>query len=271
MNEITSIIKKLDENQINQFIEMRKTSLEPINENKNKVGLNRMGKYGKMSKTDSSTNQFLKEQFVIMEADLFDIRNEVIGNVDDAYLGLINKIKTEEIFDFEILCRLVSETVNEYFGLGYDFEKRIEIFKSTDEVSATPISLIKGKNIAMCTERAMLSQNLLKFIGIDSTLKISQVNNNGYKDIHAYNIVRNKDSYYIFDATNPKIDGSEITPLITEITRIAYDLISKPLPDIGASIEVTYQTPRRDVPSNFTYDQDREYIEKYDYTNSLIK
>lgn len=271
MKNLITIIKKLEQDEISKFVEMRKNSLEPINENKNNVGLNRMGKYGKISKTDSSTSQFLKNQFVLMESDLFDIRMEVIGNIDDAYISLIGKIKTEETCDFQTVCKLILETVNEYFGFGYNFEKRMEIFKPTDEVRSTPISEIKGQNIAMCTERAMLSQNLLKFIGIDSTLKISQVYSNGYKSVHAYNIVKNEDSHYIFDSTNPKMEGSEVTPIITEITKEAFDLISKPLFDVGASIEVIYDSPRSDTKIDFIYDSDREYIEKYDYTNSLTK
>ena len=46
----------------------------------------------------------------------------------------MNKIKKSEFCDFEHLCYLVYETVTDYFGYNYNLEKRLQIFKTIDEV-----------------------------------------------------------------------------------------------------------------------------------------
>lgn len=262
---ITKIIKSLDGYALKNFIESRKLHLMPEEENKSYIGANKFRNVY-ISKTKSSTNEFLVDQKISIEAGTLDYRYAVIGNIDDAYLSLIAKINNEEGLDFEKICTLVYDTVTEYFGYGADSIKRLEVFKTIDEVDHTPLSDIKGMDAAMCVERAMLSHNLLKFIGINSTLKISEIMNDEKLDTHAYNLIPNKGKYFIFDSSLPKIIDSKVTPLVTEMTSDAYELIKSPERDIGASIEVVYNTPRRTNTYNIVYDNDRDYSEFYDYS-----
>lgn len=269
-NSLIEIINSIDTKDYKVFIERIKESLKSNNENNYYVGANNLNG-AKISKTLSTRSEFLDKQEISMQSDLMDIRRQVVGNVDDAYIELMNRIKKSEFCDFEHLCYLVYEIVTDYFGYNYNLEKRLQIFKTIDEVQNTEISTIKGMNVAMCTERAMLSHNLLKFIGIDSTLKISSIKADNKTEIHAYNLIKNDDEYFIFDATLPKMENNSVTPLVTDISKDAYDLMKDGSYSSGASVKVIYQTPRRKNVFTMEYDSGRDFEELHDYASYLVK
>lgn len=267
---IIEIIRELDKKTIPVFVEARKSIISDKEEDNRNLGVNKIG-YAKVGRTDSSTNEFIENRKITLQTGLDDIRKETLGNVDDAYALLMSKIQCEDDINFSKLCILIYDTVTEYFGYGFDAGKRLEIFMEQDYESKNEISSIKGMNIAMCTERATLSHNLLKFMGIDGTLKFSEVMNDGEKDIHAYNLIHNDGKYYIFDSSIPKIEGEVITPLITRISDEGYALISSKDANVGATIDVTYETPRREGIHKFSYDYGRDYREEYDYVTPKMR
>ena len=132
-NSLIEIINSIDTKDYKVFIERIKESLKSNNENNYYVGANNLNG-AKISKTLSTRSEFLDKQEISMQSDLMDIRRQVVGNVDDAYIELMNKIKKSEFCDFEHLCYLVYETVTDYFGYNYNLEKRLQIFKTIDEV-----------------------------------------------------------------------------------------------------------------------------------------
>lgn len=144
------------------------------------------------------------------------------GNLDEAYLSLMNKVKvntncTLNINSEEELLNILNKiyaTIIEYFGYG-NVEDRIKHYESNWSQNITLESL-KGKNLAVCLEDAVLAQNMLKLLGFNSTLKVSLIQlENGKYDRHAYNLISYKNKHYIFDSRFPSPSGP-ITSILTD-------------------------------------------------------
>lgn len=255
--EIIRILKQINGKTIPSFMSARKLALTTSPLNEFIIGMN----MGRISGSKSSTNKFLSNQVIAFPIDS-TIKYETIGNIDDAYMILINKIREEKDINFTKICELVCETVNEYFGHNCDLGKRLEFFSKIDSKEPLEISNVKELNIATCTEKAILSHNLLKFVGISSTLKISPVINDGINDMHAYNLLSHNDKAFVFDSSIPRLDDGKVTPLIALISNEEYELLSSPLYDTGSSVTVTYDSPIKETHT-ITYDSGKEKEETY--------
>lgn len=176
-----------------------------------------------------------------------------VDDTREAFKILIDKVKKTQSLGFPDLMKIVYDTTVEYFGdtsealpnrLNY-YEKLLDIIPE-DEKLIGKISDFKGKNMAACVERAALAQNLMKFLGIDSTYKASQITNDGKREGHAYNLVSHNGKYYIFDATIPKVEkNGSITPIVTEISHTTYEKLVKKLPkEDNISVRVQYDSIR---------------------------
>ena len=227
-----------------------------VDKSKDPVGLNRIGAF-MISRTRSSFDGVFDNTIPIaVENGMADTKYAQIGNIDEVY-EIIDK-KIENVNDFDTKMRLVFETVNEYFGSYDNFKDRINNYPSEDEIEEEnergKISDLKGKNAGMCVERAALSQNILKHIGINSIYKSTQITNNDKTEGHAYNLIENEGKYYIFDSTMPKEKDGKVTPIITEIPKEVFEELSKPEEKEGAPVEVEYYNPIRKMHKHITYD-----------------
>ena len=99
-------------------------------------------------------------------------------------LGIKNKLE---------VIRYLSSFMDDYFGKFSGEDKR-EKFLLQYNGNAT-IECFKGKNLAACSERAAITNNLLEMIGIRSIYVTGTVN----EEQHAFNIVMNNNKYYILD------------------------------------------------------------------------
>ncbi len=119
-----------------------------------------------------------------------------------------------------------------YFGTGHTETRNVEFYMdhSTMDSEAVNLSEIKGKKLAVCAEKATVTHNYLKFLGIDSHVIFSNncklgESNNG----HAYVVYSNKKGRFIFDPSNPvlvedvngKITG--VNPAIYKISEEDYN------------------------------------------------
>ena len=141
-----------------------------------------------------------------------------------------------EDMPFEQQFAKVQATIDDYFGKlpdSIDAHERFDLYNyEEDGREDSMIALLgefKGKNAAACTERAVLSQNLLRHIGIDSRYVegIIHSETTGKTELHDYNLIAKNGKYYIFDSTIPSINEEhEKTPIITEITEDQYNALS---------------------------------------------
>ena len=135
-----------------------------------------------IKKTD---HMLTNEDTVYIENGIGDIRYAKLGNINEAYEILKKIIKKRNPKNFFGISECITETVNLYFGNYSNVEERLSYFPTEDEIyydgaSIGTVSSIAHKNAAMCVERAMVSQNLLKSLNINSYIKIAGfINNDG--------------------------------------------------------------------------------------------
>ncbi len=126
-------------------------------------------------------------------------------------------IKKYNIKSKDALVTNITAFLNQYLGVDrFDCDQRDYIFfdipmqtTQTDEelfkkLEQNEIGDLKGRGVAMCTERAAIAQNLLSLFGFKSYFVVGCVNNNSKEEAHAFNIVRGKDNYFLLDYSLPE-------------------------------------------------------------------
>lgn len=208
----------------------------------------------------STFNGSFSDETIGIQTGLGDIVNARIGNIDAAYELLKLKINNIDNTDIYAISCIVLETVNEYFGGFSNIEKRMDYYYLEDFVESknNKISNLQGTGAAMCVERAALSQNLLISLGVNSFFKTSGIIKDNNRGVHSYNLIEYKDKYYIFDASIPNLINEQVNPLIAEIDKETFDLLSSPISDFGISVTVSHYNPYQDIDVTITYDNNRE-------------
>lgn len=220
----------------------------------------------------SSFDGSFTDEFIGVGYGIADIYKCVIGDVKEAYTILKEKMNNNKNLSFSDICSLIYETCDEFFGSIANINTRMDYYKPMDELNENDqlpqISNLKSKGAAMCVERAVLAQNLLKSLNIKSLYKCSGIINNGIGETHSYNLIEHENKYYIFDASIPTVIDKKVSPLVGEIDKKTFDLISSPIATIGCSVHVNHYNPLRDKQVDIIYDSGRimsyeacEYIE----------
>jgi len=113
----------------------------------------------------------------------------------------------------EINPYAVLKTLGEYFG-NYTADEGLEgrhhsyyMDHSSADSEALPLVELKGKGLAMCTEKAAAAQNLVTLLGYDSELCLSQGCQliDGKEEMHAFNVINSDRGRFIFEPANPII------------------------------------------------------------------
>ena len=210
---------------------------------------------------------------VNIESGIGDIRFAIVGDIREAYEILKQVIEERQPSTFIEKCECVMETVTRYFGDYSNIKSRLSYFPDEDmidyyKMKHGTLADIAHKNAAICVERSMLSQNLLKAIKIDSTLKIAGfINNDGKPDGHAFNVVTDNGKYYIFDSTQPTLRNGIISPIVAEIPKEVYDTLVEPRSNDGISIRVSHYNPLMNKDYDVIYDAG--WKRTFDARNSL--
>lgn len=261
MEERIAKLKQLDNRGIDEFVEYYQSVLSSSENSSSKpIGANCLCGGVKVGGVKSSERNFLTQSSIIALVSSFDMIYCTTGDMSNAYRMIIEELQSRDSIDFFDATKLVFETVQKYFGNTSEFNTRMEHFPDEDEIAFEgkergKISDLEGKNAAACVERAALSHNLMKMLGIDSTYKMSGVLNGENKDAHAYNLVKYNGKAYIFDATIPRgLENGEITPLITEIQEEAYEKMCSGESKDGHSVHVEYFSPLSNQNRSITYD-----------------
>lgn len=133
----------------------------------------------------------------------------------DYIYDFVKYVKKNKINDRGTLVKFVENYINHYFGVSDGIDMRDAYFNQiafqtteTDDeyfekLENLEIGDLKGKNIAMCTERAALAQNLLSLFGFEIYYCMGCINNNGQEEAHCFNIARAKDSFKLLDYSLP--------------------------------------------------------------------
>ena len=162
---------------------------------------------------ESSFDGVFQDEQVLIGSGL-DYTPCIIGDISDIYVMFGKNVAERQPHTFEDYAICMMKTIQEYFGDYSNIDERMNNYPDTDYIEdGIPIgkgSNLKGMNAAMCVERAMVAQNLLKLLGINSYYKCSGIVKNDNKEVHSYNLVEYQGKYYVFDATMPTIKDDEI-------------------------------------------------------------
>ena len=229
------------------------------------IGVNHLADGTVIEGVASSYNRdFDSKDLVNIESESPDIRHGVIGNIKEAYAYLREEISSKEPHDLFEYTECIERVVCRYFGNYYYAKKRLSYFPTDEEVKngkkRGKVSDLMQKNVALCTERAMLSQNLLFSLGFNSIFKASGAIMNNKMKPHAYNLISHDGKYYIFDATIPTLFNNKISPIICEIQKEVYDEMAKPNSNNGYSVCVSHIDPLTNIYWDITYDAGRELV-----------
>lgn len=161
----------------------------------------------------------------------------------------------EELFEFILFY------LNDYFGERGN-QTREEMFQLImkpdhtyyDSVIGHKLSNFKGKGNAVCTEYAVMANNILTVFGFDSTIVLGQLKI-GMKDVqdHAFNIVSYTDSEY--NRKDMLVDFSSSSDV--------YDFNYNKIGDVPYTIDLTYLDD--DFFEKFYYMQKHLYFDDYCY------
>ena len=134
----------------------------------------------------------------------------------DYFYEFAKYLKQNNIKDKGTLVKYLQNFINTYFGmLKIDKDLREDYFNelawqttTTDEeyfakLEDLEIGNLKGQNIAMCTERTAVAQNLLSLFDFETYYCIGCINNNGKEEPHAFNIAKAANSYILLDYSVP--------------------------------------------------------------------
>ncbi len=225
---------------------------------------------------NSSFGGVFKNELAVLETGIMDFRFIQLGDVQGAYDILEKKLSNLENNKFEDLMKYVAETIQEYFGDYSNVSSRLENFPDEDEVEMFSkergkVSDLQGKNAAACVERAMLSQNLLKYIsqklpGLESYfketgIKIQRDEDKPTLEAHAFNLVSYNGKYYIFDSTIPKGTKDNLQPIVAELPEHVFTSLVESR-RIGYAVELEHVSALTGKKMHYTLDYRAK--DKYD-------
>ena len=147
-----------------------------------------------------------------------------------------------------------------YFGYnaGNVFQ-RMDIYSDGQDYLA--VKDLRGKNIAACSERSAMVQNILKFLGFDSELVFGKINST---ESHAYIIFKagNGKTRILYDPTNPVVyrtdDGEKYCPGVCLMSEEEYIQLKN-----GSNFTFKYDLAKKlfvgnnecfEAPRNYTCD-----------------
>lgn len=132
----------------------------------------------------------------------------------DYFYEFAKFIKKNNVKTTNHLVKIVENFINYYFGkpIGKDlrdiyFDKFVLQTKTDEEmfdrIEKFCIGDMKYKNIAMCTERSAIAQNLLSLFGIEIYYCMGCMKHDGKEESHCFNIARARDKYILLDYSMP--------------------------------------------------------------------
>lgn len=276
-------LKEMSLEEIEKYLSYEIYNLESISKQNNSygyIGYNLHFNPGKISLLDEDeknpveevkfhTGYVPKGTKVIFGCNTYDNGMSFNGGMyyivdDDEYVYEFCKfIKDADVRSNEELFEFILFYLNDYFGERGN-QTREEMFQLImkadhtyyDSVIGHKLSDFKGKGNAVCTEYAVMANNILTVFGFDSTIVLGQLKI-GMKDVqdHAFNIVSYTDSEY--NRKDMLVDFSSSSDV--------YDFNYNKIGDVPYTIDLTYLDD--DFFEKFYYMQKHLYFDDYCYVS----
>ena len=199
---------------------------------------------------------------------------------DDSYIyDFCNYIKEKEVKDEYQLFDYLLKFIRNYFGIirHNNREEMHQMICKEDRIYLDPINIHKfsdfyKKGNAMCTEIALMAENILSMFGFNTYYVVGNIRIGEEKDeFHAYNLIkyREKESE---EEMNAIIDFSSFTdvfdinyekigekPYIVFFDEINKEFLNKLLSENESITYEDYDFVMLDTLVEMKYDRDREY------------
>ena len=192
------------------------------------------------------------------------------------YKMIVQHIKNSDknlIRNNTYIMHLIQRTINDYFGVTATQERRLRVYNSsisTDEDGFPidkPFSVEKFKqnNSALCSERSAVAQNILSFLGYDTSMIYGYVlsEHSGKNEAHVYNCISLPNGNgVLIDFTNPIFrNGRYYRPSIHKVDSEKLKKFTRG----NGEIEVSHKTIRT------VNGKDEEELETWVYGSSEIE
>ena len=182
-------IQLQNESERKEFIQKR---LDYLLENSNvpdKIGIGCCGSYNGFITPNISVRANEKKFFQGLKMDDMDIYENLFNFIDN---DLDSYMHNESVTIYNI-----QNFIWHYFGFNGSLLHRMELYDYDEPVS---IKEFKKNNVAECSERSAMVQNLLKFLGFDSEIIFGRLNGR----LHSYIIFKpeNKKIRILYDPMN---------------------------------------------------------------------
>ncbi len=176
---------------------------------------------------------FMVDPFCLNDDEIYKVFLETIGE-------FYRVPAWKELGPMQVSLNAINRAIGKYFGNYYGTQKtedrnqRFNLDHNSSDSININLSELKGKNLAVCAEKATVAQNLLTFIGIESTLIFSSnciLSEGKPATGHAYVVFKTENGFFIYDPTNPIIATgdeervSSVYPAIYAINEQEYELL----------------------------------------------
>ena len=197
-------------------------------------------------------------------------RYAMLGDIKEAYKLLRDEVNARNPRNMDEYIECVERVIIHYFGNYANIKNRMNIYPKGDD--GGKVSNMAHKNMALGIERAMLAQNLLWEVGVDSVFKISDTIINDKIVSHGYNLIDQVNKQYILDVTIPTEKNGRVFPIVCEIPKEIYDQMIKNNDIDGYSVHVKHLNPLDCKEYDITYDagKDNVYEGKKSFTKKKV-
>ncbi len=193
-----------------------------------------------------NSNSEIKRSYIV---DGFKVNDkDIYSGLMDTFRNLKQNGGWENRSTRDMALYAIQYELGKYFGNHFgetDTENaNQQFYMNHSSVDSDTIDLaeLKGKNIAVCAEKAAVAENLLAFLGAESEVIIAKSElNPGKKELHMYNVISSSKGNFIYDPTNPqrnhdkKTNSNYMLPALYKITSEQYQQLHE-----GQDIEVEH-------------------------------
>lgn len=151
----------------------------------------------------------------------------------------------------EMSVSAIQIALGRYFGNPVSYNdtdaRNREFYMNHTTANSKPLSIgeFEGKGIAVCAEKAALAQNLLSFMGMESTMVVGELKES-VEDMpitfHVYNICKTNKGHFVYDPTHPSLQLDSEEKLISTIPSV-YPISAEQFEELmaGGSLSVTHR------------------------------